>query len=68
MAFSPYDVEGMTEAAKRILTNVQEYKDVAAKAFEAAQFYNLENTKQRFSRAVQRAQSIKQSRKATVAV
>ena len=68
MAFSPYDVEGMTGAAKRILSNPQEYEQVAAKAFEAAQFYNLKNTKQRFSRAVERAQSVKQSRKVAMPV
>ena len=68
LAFSPYDVDGMTEAAKRILKNPVEYDTVAVKAFEAAQFYNLENTKRRFSRAVERAQSAKQSRKATMVV
>jgi glycosyltransferase involved in cell wall biosynthesis len=66
--FSPYDISGMTEAAKRLLLNVSEYEEVAENAFKEAQFYNLANTKQRFYKAVQRAQFSKQARKATVSV
>ena len=69
LAFSPYDVAGIIDAAKRIFSNSgHEYRDVAANAFKEAQFYNLENTKRRFSRAVERAQSAKQSRKAVMPV
>ena len=68
LAFSPYDVQGMTEAAKRILSNEHQYEEVTKNAFNLAQFYNLENTKHRFSRAVERAQSAKQSRKAVMPV
>lgn len=67
MSFSPYDIEGMKSAAKKLLSNETEYERVAVQAFELSRFYGLESTKLRFMAAVTRARDIKNRRKVAVA-
>lgn len=61
LAFDIYDVDGMAAAADALLgQSVENYEKVVREAFEKAQFYNLQNTKNRFLIAVEDARKIKQ--------
>lgn len=56
---SHWDVDGMVAHAKELISNENFYNLISKRAFEESQFYNVENSKQRFHDAWRDAQKNK---------